>query len=125
MEKDTEENDIFIELLSNCHNRRTTDLIKLSETCLQTVIKASQKHKDNLYIHDDEEIMAHKAWFLEYTSSDLISRYLKCKSNGKQQELVPTKLTRRSNASFDFKENCLFCAKSCNTEPDSKHPDKE
>ena len=112
---------IFIELLSNCRKRHTTDLIKLSETRLQTVIKANKKRKDNLNIHDDEEIIAHEACFLEYTSSDHISRHLKRKSNSKQQEFVPTKRTRRSNASFDFIKNCLFCANSGSIEPDSKH----
>ena len=127
MEKHTEEDEavcILIELLSNCHKRRTTDLIKLSETRLQTIIKASKKRKDNLDIYDSEEIMAHKACLLEYTSSDHISRHLKRKSNGKQQELLPTKCTRRLNASLDFKKNCFFCANSCNIEPDSKHYDR-
>ena len=35
MEKDTEEDEavyIFLELLSNCYRRRTSDLMKLSET---------------------------------------------------------------------------------------------
>ena len=62
---------IFIELLSNCSKRQTNDLVKLLETRLQTVIKASKKCKDNLDIHDYEEIMAHKACLLEYTSSFL------------------------------------------------------
>ena len=66
--------------------------------------------------------MAHKVCSLKYTSSDHISRYLKRKINGKQRELVPTKRTRRSNASFNFKKNCLFYANSCSIEPDSKHP---
>ena len=121
MEKDSEEDKavcIFVELSSNCHERRTTDLIKLSETRLQTFIKASKKRKDNLDVHDDEEIMAHKACLLEYTFSDHISRHLKRKSNGKQQELVPTKRTRGSNVSFEFKKNCIFGANSCSIEPD-------
>ena len=75
-------------------------------------------------IHDDEEIILHRACLLEYTSSDHIRRHLKRKSNSKQQEPVPTKRTRRSNASFDFKKNCLFCAKSCSIEPHSKHPER-
>ena len=75
-------------------------------------------------IPDDEEIMAHKACVLEYTSFDQISRHFKRKSNGKQQELVPTECTRRLNGSFDFKKSCLFCANSCNVELDSKHPDR-
>ena len=107
MEKDTEEDGavcIFIEFLSNCHKRQFTDFIKLSETCLQIVIKASKMRKDNLDILDDEEIIAHKACLLKYTSSDQISRHLKCDSNGKKQKHVPTKCTRRSNASFDFKK---------------------
>ena len=127
MEKDTEEDKavcIFVELSSNCHKRRTTDLIKLSETRLQTIIKASKKRKDNLDIHDDEEIMAHKACILEYTFSDHISRHLKRKSNDKQQGLVPTKRTRGSNVSFEFKKNCIFCANSYIIELDSKHPDR-
>ena len=68
MEKDTEEDEtlcVFIKLLSNCHEGRTTDLINLSKTCLQTVIEASKKCKDNLDIHDDKEIMVHKACLLE------------------------------------------------------------
>ena len=127
MEKDTKEDEavcIFIELLNNCHKRRTIDFRKLSETRLQTVIKASKKRKDNVDIHNNEEIMTHKACLLKYTSSNFISKHLKCKSNGKKQELVPTKCTRRSNASFEFKKICLFCANSCNIEPDSKHPDR-
>ena len=71
-------------------------MIKLSEICLQTVIEASKKRKDNLDNHNDKEVIAHKACLLEYMSSNRISRQLKHESNGKQQELVPTKRTRRS-----------------------------
>ena len=70
-------------------------MIKLSETCLQTVIEASKKRKDNLDNHNDKEVIAHKACLLEYMSSNRISRQLKHESNSKQQELVPTKGTRR------------------------------
>ena len=127
MEKDAKEDEtvcIFIELLSNCSKTHTTDLIKLSDTRLQTVLKSSKKGKDDLNIHNDEGIMACKACFLEYTSYDHISRHLRRKSNSKQQELVPTKRTRRSIASFDFKKKLLFCANSGSIEPDSKHRDR-
>ena len=68
-------------------------MVKLSQTRLKSVIKVSKESKDNLDIYDDEEIMAHKACLVEYTSSDPISRHLKRKSNGKQQQLFPTKRT--------------------------------
>lgn len=67
MERDTEEDQavrIFIGHLSNYQKRRTTNLINLSEIHLQTVIKSSEKHKDNLDIHDDEE-MLHETCLLE------------------------------------------------------------
>lgn len=75
MEEDIEEDEavcIFIGLLSNCLKRQTTDLVKLSETRLQTVIKTSRKRKDNLNIPGDEEIMPHKACLLEYAYFDHI-----------------------------------------------------
>ena len=85
MEKDNEEDEavcIFIKLLSNCHKRRTIDLTNSNH--LQIVMKANKKRKDNLDIHDDEEIMPRKVCLLEYTSFDHISRQLKRKTNGKQ-----------------------------------------
>ena len=42
--------------------------------------------------------MADKTGLLEYTSSDHVSINLKCKNNGKLQELVSTKHTKRTNA---------------------------
>lgn len=75
MEEDIEEDEavcIFIGLLSNCLKKQTTDLVKLSETRLQTVIKTSRKRKDNLNIPGDEEIMPHKACLLEYAYFDHI-----------------------------------------------------
>ena len=69
MEEDIEEDEavcIFIGLLSNCLKKQTTDLVKLSETHLQTVIRGSKKSKDNLDIPGNDEIMAYKAFVLEY-----------------------------------------------------------
>ena len=86
MEEDIEEDEavcIFIGLLSNCLKRQTTDLVKLSETHLQTVIRGSKRSKDNLDIPDNDEIVAYKACVLEYKSFDHINRHLKYKSNGK------------------------------------------
>ena len=69
-------------------------MIKLSEL----VIKAIKKRGDNFDIHKDKEIMADKTGLLEYTSSDHISVNLKRKNNGKPQELLSTKRTKRTNA---------------------------
>ena len=91
MEKDTKEDEAvcaFIKILSNFHKRQTAGQVKISETSLQTVIKAIKKRKDNLDIHNAEEVIAHKSCSLEYMSSEHISRHLKHKSNGKHMSLL-------------------------------------
>ena len=70
-------------------------------------------------------VMAHKACKLEYTSSYQIGRYLKRKSNDKQEEVVRSKRNRRSNASVGFEKNYRFCANSCSTDPDPKHAGRQ
>ena len=89
MEKDDEDEAacIFIELLTSCNKRQmSSDMVKLSNTRLETVAKASNRRKDNLDIHSIGGKVAHRACLLEYTSSDHIIRHLKRKNIGKQQE---------------------------------------
>lgn len=58
-----------------------------------------------------------------YTSKKLVDKYLKRNSN---EALCtnPSKISRRSVTPFSFKEDCTFCAETCQLERDAKNPSR-
>lgn len=95
---------------------------------IDSIIKASKIYLDDLHVEleqnlrDNEQLTIHyhKNCVSRYTSSSNTSRYAKELPVSKP----PAKKLRRSNSSFDFLSQCLYCGKKCEISKDTKHPDR-
>ena len=95
---------------------------------IDSIIKASKIYLDDLHVGleqnltDNEQLTIHyhKNCVSRYTSSSNTSRYTKERPVSKP----PAKKLRRSNTSFDFFSQCLYCGEQCEISKDPRHPDR-
>lgn len=124
-EIDNEAVDIIVCLLSNCSEGNSLQLFKVCG--IKKLIDCStERHDDKfrsalqatIYSQGDRaSVGRHEICFCSYTSKDHVRKVVARKTlHGLiDSDEPPTACTRRSEVKeFNFKKQCLFCAKVCN-----------
>ena len=117
---------IFKEVLQTC-SHQDSNICLISAERLQSVINASKLREDSLYssLQHGISFYSHRNCLSTYTSKTHISRAIKKRKSVSNDGETSSKISRRSSiASFDFKQDCFFCADKCMLNPDPKHPDR-
>ena len=104
----------------------------LSKGRLESVKKQSRKRKDKLHSSLDlmssphrRKLKYHEACISTYTSKWHINRRKRQRKKSESNEPCVKRVHRSSTVeTFNWKEDCLFCAKPCKIEKDPKHPDR-
>ena len=113
---------------SECDNSKPCSSNK-GRARIDSIVKASKIYRDDLHVEleqqveEDENLTVyfHRNCVSRYTSSSKTAKHTREHSNVNDH---PVKKARRSQSSFDFFSQCLYCGERCDLSKDPKNPNR-